>query len=283
MVYTKKDFTDGETPISENNLDHMEGGIQDNSQDIDDFKKGTQQVDSAKKIEGKDISQFAYKPTRYEVNNFSPGLNTPRGITFDGQYFWIVDATDSVIRKLNQGFSEVKQIDAPNSNPVGITTDGTDLWVSDNGVATIYKIDTTGTQLNSFDSPGSAPAGLAFGAISTDSLWNIDRSDGTIYELGPDGSIISSFAEPGSNGRGLTYYDNRLYVSDSSDDNIYVVRTSTYNSGEVDRFFDIPASVAKGITVAESFGVDSNDNLFLVEDATEQLIYQMGSELRMIV
>lgn len=47
MAYTKKDFTDGETPVSEENLDHMEDGIQQNSQDIDDIEDGTTQVENA--------------------------------------------------------------------------------------------------------------------------------------------------------------------------------------------------------------------------------------------
>ena len=47
MSYDKVDYTDGETPISEGNLDHMEDGIQDNSQDIEDFKDGTQSVAEA--------------------------------------------------------------------------------------------------------------------------------------------------------------------------------------------------------------------------------------------
>lgn len=138
-----------------------------------------------------------------------PGGQTPRGITYDGTYFWvIVDGTPkNRILKLNSAGALQAGFDAPSANVQAITYLNGFLWVADNDSRQIIKLDpTTGTVASGF-SPFAIPDMQDIGAMEVSGSYlllgakNWDR----IYKVSQTGTLIETkwVQWPWSGTRGL--------------------------------------------------------------------------------
>lgn len=113
-----------------------------------------------------------------------PAVESVRGLTYHGGYFYLVDAkyNSEKIHRLdpNDNFSSVKTFPTPSNGgsvlPWGAASDGRHLYIADALQDKIFEIDTSGNI--SFQTPAQGPicSGLGY---RTNQLWNADLGDAT--------------------------------------------------------------------------------------------------------
>lgn len=161
--------------------------------------------------------------------SFRTPSTDPKGLAYDGTYFWLVDNFTNKLYKLNASTgATISTCNTPGPEPNGLAYNSGSLFVGDSYNDTIYNVDpaTCGT-IASFTSPGNTPKGLVHDGTF---LWNADSNTDTIYKLNPTtGAIISSFTSPGDTPRGLAMHNQKLWVADETNDKYYEMDTDTGN------------------------------------------------------
>ena len=164
----------------------------------------------------------------FDLNNNN---GHPRGLTTDGNYFYVSDSNDGKIYvySLDGTYRSARDFDLDNSNPlpVGTTTDRTYIYVVNFGIRKVFVYNLDGTRQSSRDFNLDGENGLPDG-ITTDGtyLYVIDSSDDKVYVYSLDGTRQSSrdFNLDSDNGdpTGITTDGTYLYVVDAVDDKVYV-------------------------------------------------------------
>ncbi|UCE17143.1 MAG: hypothetical protein JSV84_09565 [Gemmatimonadota bacterium] len=99
----------------------------------------------------------AISPAQYVVKEFSAPGPEARGLAWDGNYLWCVDADKDAIFRIDPASGDIVHsipFDTPDTYGGGITWSGDGaLWVS--RLQYFYKLDTTtGRELAEFHCPG---------------------------------------------------------------------------------------------------------------------------------
>lgn len=139
------------------------------------------------------------------------------GLTWDGNYFWVVCHEDSRIYQIDMSGNVVSSFRSPNHNTweagdEGLAWDGTYLWYADSDLDKIFQLDPTdGSVVKSFASPASEPQGLTWDGSY---LWHFDNAVDRVYKLDPsDGSVVLSFSAPGDGEGDLAWDGAYLWLS----------------------------------------------------------------------
>ena len=199
--------------------------------------------------------------------SFETPYDDPKGLAYDGTYFWLIDDYTNKIFKMTTSGTVVSSYFTPSKRPNGIAYyDGT-LYLSDWGEDLIYLLDPSDCSVSSsYSSPGSSSRGLAHDGTY---LWNADSSSDIIYKLNPaTGSIISTTTSPGPTPRGLAFHNNELWVADETDDKYYKINSST---GDIITEHSVSELSAEGIAFI-------GDSLYSVDDIQDR-IYDVYSDL----
>ncbi|MFA6130869.1 MAG: DUF2817 domain-containing protein [Patescibacteria group bacterium] len=171
-------------------------------------------------------SSFYLDKDSYEYFNkgntsFETPSVQPKGLAYDGTYFWLADDYTNTIYKLNASTGAVvSSCIAPYSRPSGVAYYSGTLWVSDWGSDLVYLVNpTTCAVSSSWAAPSTGSHGIAHDGTN---LWLADSDSDLIYKLNPTtGAVTSSFAAPGPASRGLAYEDGSLWVADETDETYY--------------------------------------------------------------
>lgn len=183
----------------------------------------------------------------------------PHGITFDGEFLWLVDRKAKEIVRVNQDGAELKRIPYPGSSPTGLTWDGENLWVGDDVDLTIRQIDPSdGALMSEIDAPGGDCTGLGWDGQH---LWNADFSEGgRLHQLDPDGNVEKTIALPGDGPEGVTWDGSSIIVSDFDTSDLYAVNPSS-------------EAITEGNTVlSKPIGLTwDGENLWIISEATAEV------------
>lgn len=145
----------------------------------------------------------------------APG-GSPAGLAWDGSAFWVVDAQDLKIYKVDQNTGNILgSIDSPAFIPEGLTWDGSRLWLVDVAEMKLLQLEpSTGKVLKSLNTPGTDPTGLSWDGSA---LWVADAGGLKIYKVSPvTGKVIDSFGAPGEFPQGLAWDGQFLWHSDAA-------------------------------------------------------------------
>jgi hypothetical protein len=235
-------------------------------------------------------------------SGFADGIGTaarfymPRGISIDGDYLYVADSGNNIIRKIDMNTREVKRIAGSagnpgfadgNStaalfrNPTGITTDANIIYVSDTNNHVIRRIDkntgdvttlagTAGLQ-GSSDGAGSAARFFYPHGITTDriSIFIADTDNHVIRKIAINtGEVTTLAGQAGaygySNGTGAVA---RFYkphgITITNDGTLYVADTENSNIRKIDiqtREVTTLAGNAGKIGAVDGIGAGANFN-----------------------
>lgn len=147
--------------------------------------------------------------TSFQVPIGNARARTCQGITYDGNYFYLVDCFNwdtgkefPRILKLTSAGSIEEEKKAPayfrdhEEKPLscnkGLTYDGTYFWMTEvNGKGVYYKfLPGTESIIASFDTPNRHPRGLSWDGTY---LWEVDCITGMVYQLTTAGAVEDSF------------------------------------------------------------------------------------------
>lgn len=159
--------------------------------------------------------------------SFETPSNEPRGLAYDGTFFWHVDDYANSIYKMTTSGVQVSSCLTPGTRPDGLAYYAGNLYLSDWNTNKIYIINSSTCAVTaSYASPGDFPRGLAHDGTY---LWNVDSGNDTLYKLNAaTGAIISSSTAPGTVSRGLAFDGTNMWVADENDDLYYELSTSTF-------------------------------------------------------
>ncbi|MCK5078957.1 MAG: hypothetical protein KAR09_03380, partial [Bacteroidales bacterium] len=148
----------------------------------------------------------------------NPAIDDSYGMTWDGQYIWIIDqpsssANPSLATQLDMSGNILSTITLPDHYMSGIAYDNGDFWVCtyypDPG--TIYKINSSGAVLTQFQSPGEQPWDIC---LENGDLWVADYYDDMLYKIDMSGNILESHPAENIKPSGIVFDDNYLWYCD---------------------------------------------------------------------
>jgi len=143
-----------------------------------------------------------------EIYSLPATVQSVRGLTFDGQYFYIADAdiNNEKIHQLdpNNNFNVVNSFISPGFGsllPWGLACDGDYIYIADGIQDAIFKTDFSGNIVTTFSAGGPLTTGLGHRAGE---LWNADLGDPFGYPVIPEkmfkmntmGTILAQFNIP---------------------------------------------------------------------------------------
>ncbi len=152
----------------------------------------------------------------------TPG-NLPTGLTFDGKYLWLADASTDNIYKINPESGEViLKFDSPGFHPEGLAWDGKYLWHVDAAEKFLYQIDpSNGKALKVLESNSPNPRDLAWDGKN---IWMVDYKSDQLLKVSPDdGMMVQIIPSPAGEPTGITFDGKYLWVADRGTDRIYLV------------------------------------------------------------
>ena len=191
-----------------------------------------------------------------------PGDN-PRGLTYDGNYLWLVERDEKKVYQLDFAGNVLDSFPTPGEGPAGIAFKDDSFWLSDDADDLVYKLNIFGTVIDTFSSPGAWPAGLSHDGSY---LWHADQSTKLIYQLDASGNTINSFGSPGNGPFGLVNVGGFVWHTDWTKDKIYKLNTA----GAVLESQDAPVLNPVGLTFDGS-------NFWIVDDV-DDIVLQFNNE-----
>jgi len=146
----------------------------------------------------------------------------PRGLTWEGTYFWIspLAASAQIVRRYTAAGVHVDYLDISYVQPLSLSFDGTYCWACYNNTTLVAKLNPAdGAVVSTINVAVTDPEAIAHDGTY---LWVFDNNDDTIHKINPaDGSSLMNFAAPDSNISGMVVYGGYLYCIDSASKNLY--------------------------------------------------------------
>lgn len=159
------------------------------------------------------------------TGSFFGVTGSPKGVTWDGTYFWTVDDTANTVYQYTStgtytGFNF--NINAQDGDGNGITWDGTHLWVVGDANNRIYKYTTAGsyTGTNFFvGSQDTNPSGITWDGTH---FWVAGNANNKVYKYTAAGSYTgTSFNTQSIDPSGITWDGEFFLVVDFNTNTIY--------------------------------------------------------------
>ena len=179
-----------------------------------------------------------------EVATFNTPGGNPRGLTWDGSYFWHSDASTDIIYKLDHSDCSVISSFSINYDwPADLAWTGSYLWLAVNdGSGDLIKLTTSGDVVASYNSPGQSPTGLTWDG---NWLWHCDSFTNTVYKMTESGGYVDSWdisnycTEP----NGLTWDDYSpdgpfLWITDDDANRVYKYDITDFSAPVLEFYYD---------------------------------------------
>lgn len=167
---------------------------------------------------GDEVYKFNTASGTSSLQFTNPAIDDSYGMTWDGQYIWIIDqpsssANPALATQLDLSGNILSTITLPDHYMSGIAYDNGDFWVCtyypDPG--TIYKINSSGAVLTQFQSPGEQPWDIC---LENGDLWVADYYDDMLYKIDMSGNILESYPSENIKPSGIVFDDNYLWYCD---------------------------------------------------------------------
>lgn len=170
---------------------------------------------------------YCLNPANGSIIKQCPSPDYPAGITWDGQYLWIVGYNNHRIYKVDPDSCQVIHwILTPASSPQGLAWDGSYLWHVDTGTDTLYRLDPqTGNVIysRSIGSISGTPIDLDF---VQGEIYMVDGAAKRIVKFNPYSGQLTTppiIGLPGTSPYGLAWDGQNLFLSDFGTDRIYLL------------------------------------------------------------
>ncbi|MDO8689307.1 MAG: right-handed parallel beta-helix repeat-containing protein [Dehalococcoidia bacterium] len=143
----------------------------------------------------------------------SPAIQTA-GLTFDGQYLWVLDYAQGLVYQMDRSGQVIRSVPAPCAEPQGLAYDGQYLWTFTNqerGKA--YQFDTSGKTVRVLQTNGYS--GLAWDGKY---LW-INGAPGELTQIDPsNGRVIRAITSSGVVPQYLAWQEPYLWAAEWADE-----------------------------------------------------------------
>lgn len=183
-------------------------------------------------------------------------------VSGDGAY---IDDVELQVADLNT-FEVVSQFASPTPNATGLAWDGTKLFQADHANGLIYKFNSDGSSPVEFKAWAENLAGLD---VKDNYLYVVDSESSRIHRLDADGDEKGGGLLPVLHPYGITWQDERLWVSSSCSDTLFLLN-STY--GPEGQFF------IEDIFENKFTGLTWDGNSLWLCDSTNSFIYQLDTD-----
>jgi len=175
------------------------------------------------------------------VIDVSAQIEDPEGMTWDGQYLWVVDDTSTEMAyQIDPDTGDI--INYFTINPAGvenpdtesITWDGSNLWIADS-TGIIGQYTTDGTLLSTISPELLDPDGYEIDydieGMTWDgtNLWLADQDTGLIFKIDTDGNAIDSFDTGLGDIVSINFYNGSLWIGDTDTDDIFEIDPTTFD------------------------------------------------------
>ena len=201
------------------------------------------------------------------INSFpSPGPS-PQGLTWDGNFLWVVDdSTDSLYKLNTANGTIISSFPAPGPVSRGLTWDGTHLWCQDDIADSIFKLDSTDASvIKSIPAPGNIVLGLTWDGQYLWSAYFAGWSSEVNQVDTTDGTVIRSFFCVAN---GLSFNGEYLW-SVHSQEGAYkgFVKKHDFPTGNVLSYFRTPGYYPTSLTF--------DGNYFWLADCGADTLYKI--------
>jgi Zinc carboxypeptidase len=214
----------------------------------------------------RDLDSFEYF-SKGNTSFETPSYN-PKGLVYDGTFFWVVDDYNNRLYKINASTGvTVSSCQTPWSRPNGLAYNGGSLYISDNNSDLIYVVNpATCAVTSSYAAPSTGSRGLVHDGTN---LWATDSDSDLVYKIDPaTGVVASSFATPASTPRGLAWDGTYLWLADEGTDLYYQINSATGATVKTRTVIELSA---EGITFKDG-------QLWSVDDVQDRM-YNVDSTL----
>ena len=203
--------------------------------------------------------------------NLNPDNNSPHGITFANNKFWVVDSLDNKVYAYDTGGTYSPSDDfnlvSQNGAPRGITFANNKFWITDGSDNQVYSYDDSiGAHDFYLDKENQNSQGTTFW---NNMFWVVDNSDNQVYAYASGGTYSPSddfnLVPENNTGYGIIFWNNMFWVVDELDDKVYAYKSSGSPNSINDFNLDSENIAGRGITFV--------DNMFWVVDAFEDKVY----------
>ncbi len=156
------------------------------------------------------------------------GSASPKSITWDGTYFWVV-ATDNYVYKFNTSgvFQSNFSVSSQTTNPQAIVWDGSHLWVVGYSQQALFKYNTSGAYQNVSisASQNTSPRDAAWDGTH---FYVINNSTARVYKYSASGTYIGNFlvSSQAPAPFGVLWDGTYFWVIDSASDKAYAYNSS---------------------------------------------------------
>ena len=144
---------------------------------------------------------------------------SPRGLAWDGSYFWILAGSPTQLYKLSHD-GQVLGSCRPSAvgTPTGLTWTGSALYCLGLSKKTVCEIRANCSVGRSFPAPGDYPQAIAYDGTD---FWITLNYSSTVFRVDSSGRVLGSFTAPGYLLNGLVWADDHLWCVDDTSDRMY--------------------------------------------------------------
>ena len=210
--------------------------------------------------------------------NLTSGNVNPRGITWDGSHFYVINSVANRVYAYSSSGSYVSSesfhLSSGNTNSRGITWHGSHFYVTDRYYGHVYAYNSSGSYVSSesfnLTSNNEHPRGITWNGSH---FYVVDWDDDRVYAYSSSGSYVSSESFNLTSGNdyplGITWDGSHFYVVDYDDDRVYAYSSSgSYVSSES---FDLTSANTRPQAITW------DGSHFYVTDLSDDLVYAYTS------
>ena len=213
--------------------------------------------------------------SRTEVENFDLGVgnDSPQGITFANDRFYVVDYSDDKVYAYQASGQRDSasdfDLDADNDSPLGIVFTNDKFYVVDYSDDKVYAYQASGQRDSAsdfdLDPDNEYPTGIAF---ANGRFFVVDQGDDKVYAYDASGQRDSASdfdLDPDNDWpRGIAFANDRFFVVDRPDGTVYAYDASGQRDSASDFDLDPDNDWPQGITVV-------NDRFCLLDGADDKV------------
>jgi hypothetical protein len=146
----------------------------------------------------------------------SSGLLGPQALLFDGTNFWISNAFNNTVSKMDK-YGTWQATFPVGNRPVALAFDGKSIWVGNWYDNTVAKLRADNGQVQKIITTGTGPAGMAFDGAN---VWVTNSGSNTLTKIrASDGVVLDNFPT-GLNPAGVVFDGAHIWVANSGSNTI---------------------------------------------------------------
>lgn len=149
------------------------------------------------------------------INSWSNVSANPRGIDFDGKYFYVSDATANLIYQTDRDFNIIRALPTTGIRSRGIVRNGPYILAAEDAAQVVALLNIDGVEISSFVDGLGNNYDLSFDGRA---LYIIHPTSTAMRMYSIYGDTIRSLTIPAGTGKGVAFDGKYLLVTDDTND-----------------------------------------------------------------